>query len=106
MNAQEFFEVVGREPEQDDLARANCEKAGQVGHKSCGICSICGKPNFICFGHEVTELDTLRAQNEKLREALRQINNSNNWWFKDGTYVWANKEDLHEWIEKRIEESK
>lgn len=75
MNAQEFLEVVGYEPEQDDLERANCEKAGEVGHTSCGICPVCGKPNFVCLGHE---LATLRAQNEaqaevieKLREALK-----------------------------------
>ena len=38
MTGFEFFHQTGREPEQDDLERANCELAGQIGHVSCGLC--------------------------------------------------------------------
>ena len=38
------------EPEQDDLERANCLAAGAPGHRSCGVCSMCGKPRFVCGG--------------------------------------------------------
>lgn len=47
MDAEEFEKVTGCKPEQDDLARANCSKAGQLGHTGCGICEH-GKPVFGC----------------------------------------------------------
>jgi hypothetical protein len=31
-----FKQYVGHEPEDDDLERCNCEKAGQIGHTMCG----------------------------------------------------------------------
>ncbi len=31
-----FIQATGRKPENDDLERCNCTKAGQVGHMSCG----------------------------------------------------------------------
>ena len=36
MTAEEFFMVLGRKPENDDLERVNCPKAGKSGHMSCG----------------------------------------------------------------------
>jgi len=50
MNAKEFTEKVGRPPEQDDLERVNCEKAGERGHRNCGWCRACDTPRFMC-GH-------------------------------------------------------
>jgi len=47
---EKFQEATGRLPEHDDLERANCEKAGQIGHFACGWCVICDKPRFEC-GH-------------------------------------------------------
>lgn len=31
-----FIAATGREPENDDLERCNCPKAGQIGHWMCG----------------------------------------------------------------------
>ena len=45
--AQDFLDNTGQEPEQDDLDRANCEEAGQLGHWGCGIC-IHKQPVFMC----------------------------------------------------------
>ena len=52
ITAEKFKERVGvdPDPENDDLARCNCEKAGTVGHFSCGWCKKCDLPVFIC-GH-------------------------------------------------------
>lgn len=50
MNAKEYKAATGREPEQDDLERANCKKHGVVwGHACCGVCPICGKPRTDCI---------------------------------------------------------
>ena len=46
MTAERFKEVVGVAPEQDDLERANCEKAGQPGHWQCGLCEH-KQPRFL-----------------------------------------------------------
>jgi len=43
-----FFTATGRAPENDDLERVNCQKAGEPGHFSCGWCPVCGGPNFEC----------------------------------------------------------
>ena len=43
-----FTEVVGHSPENDDLERCNCEKEGEPGHYSCGWCTECNKPKFLC----------------------------------------------------------
>lgn len=50
MDAKEFEDLVGRKPFNDDLHRVNCIQVGSIGHLLCGICDICGKPNFICGG--------------------------------------------------------
>lgn len=47
MTHDEFVNATGREPEQDDLDRANCAKAGKPGHFYCGVCA-CGQPRFTC----------------------------------------------------------
>lgn len=47
MTKEEFMAVTGFEPEQDDLERANCPKAGQLGHKACGVCEH-GMPTWTC----------------------------------------------------------
>jgi hypothetical protein len=48
MNFEEFRDATGCEPEQDDLERANCTKAGLPGHYSCGICPH-QIPTFMCL---------------------------------------------------------
>ena len=47
----EYFEqLTGRSPEDDDLERVNCDRAGEILHYSCGWCDHCNKPVFEC-GH-------------------------------------------------------
>ena len=43
-----FIERVGREPENDDLERCNCDCGNVVGHMMCGWCEAHDKPRFIC----------------------------------------------------------
>lgn len=44
---EDFKKFTGRDPEQDDLDRVNCNKAGMFGHRSCGICEH-NLPVFMC----------------------------------------------------------
>jgi hypothetical protein len=44
---EKFMTALGFEPEQDDLERCNCEKAGQIGHSQCGWDESRNKPRFI-----------------------------------------------------------
>lgn len=46
-NTNQFLRHVGREPVNDDLDRCNCDKAGEQGHKACGICEHY-RPVFEC----------------------------------------------------------
>lgn len=48
MTAEEYERLMGEAPENDDLERVNCEKAGQLGHWMCGTCKRCGRPVFAC----------------------------------------------------------
>lgn len=48
MTKQQFTALEGRAPETDDLERANCPKAGTMGHTACGICEH-GHPVFLCY---------------------------------------------------------
>ena len=57
MNAAEFEAKTGRKPEDDDLDRANCNKAGNVNHFTCGWCLPCDLPRFQC-GHIVPWIHT------------------------------------------------
>lgn len=47
ITGQQFKKMVGREPENDDLDRCNCNKAGKPGHVGCGICKH-NMPVFEC----------------------------------------------------------
>jgi len=44
---------------QDNKARANCEKAGQPGHRMCGICPDHNLPRLVCgcFPRNIREKD-------------------------------------------------
>lgn len=55
---EQFKKQFGIEPEQDDLDRVNCTKAGNAGHWSCGVCDKHNKPRFICgcLGIKVDEI--------------------------------------------------
>jgi len=43
-----FKEKVGSAPENDDLERCNCDKAGEILHWGCGWCDDCDIPMFMC----------------------------------------------------------
>lgn len=47
MTEQEFEKIVGRPPEDDDMDRVNCDRAGKPGHHQCGVCEH-GRPKFTC----------------------------------------------------------
>jgi len=47
ITAHEFIAAVGREPEQDDLDRCNCNSIGDVGHTSCGWNEDKNLPNWL-----------------------------------------------------------
>ena len=51
MTKEEFEAVAGDidEYEPDALERANCPKAGNAGHRACGLCKH-GRPRFTCLG--------------------------------------------------------
>ena len=44
-----FEQATGRVPEQDDLERANCPQAGQIGHSGCGWNIGMNKPQWECI---------------------------------------------------------
>lgn len=50
MDALRFRQITGREPQDDDMERANCLQAGEIGHKHCGVCPTCGFPRFVPNG--------------------------------------------------------
>ena len=47
ITAEHFKKVTGRDPEQDDLERSNCKRAGKIGHLMCGWDTERDMPNFI-----------------------------------------------------------
>jgi hypothetical protein len=48
ITAKKFKAAMGRDPIQDELERANCAQAGEMGHWGCGWCENCNKPRTIC----------------------------------------------------------
>lgn len=45
---EKFKQATGRDPENDDMHRVNCDKAGQAFHMQCGWCHDCDNPKFGC----------------------------------------------------------
>lgn len=58
-----FKRATGREAEDDDLERTNCEKQGEFGHYSCGWCRGHLKPRFVC-GCILIKEETCHEQTE------------------------------------------
>lgn len=48
ITAAQFTRATGRAPVLDDLQRANCPQAGEVGHYGCGWCAEHDKPVWAC----------------------------------------------------------
>ena len=38
ITVRQFTKHTGHKPVNDDIARANCDKAGEIGHMACGWC--------------------------------------------------------------------
>jgi hypothetical protein len=53
---EKFIAATGREPEDDDLERCNCEQAGQLMHLCCGW-----NDEFNCPQYEVGPLPIKRT---------------------------------------------
>jgi hypothetical protein len=68
ITAEEFTRVVGSAPQQDDLERANCPIAGEMGHWGCGWCEH-DKPRWMCVpcAHALfgTKREAIRAADRK-----------------------------------------
>ena len=47
IDAAAFKAATGLAPQDDDLERCNCPKAGQMGHYACGWNSLKNKPVFM-----------------------------------------------------------
>jgi hypothetical protein len=47
ITAEEFEKATGQKPENDDLARANCDIAGTLGHRDCGWDTSKNLPTFM-----------------------------------------------------------
>ena len=48
MDKAEYKRLTGTKPDQDDLERVNCSKAGEIGHRQCGWCGNHKLPRFQC----------------------------------------------------------
>lgn len=51
----DFAAAVGRPPQDDDLERCNCDRAGQIGHTQCGWNEKLNLPVFIASALELME---------------------------------------------------
>lgn len=55
ITAEQFEAAVGHAPDQDDLERCNCPKAGEIGHIHCGWDHKRNLPEFIAVAHRLME---------------------------------------------------
>jgi len=55
ITAKQFEEAVGRPPENDDLERCNCVKAGTLEHMCCGWDEISDLPWFMAPATRMTD---------------------------------------------------
>lgn len=53
ITAEKFTQRTGHAPEQDDLARCNCDKAGTIGHQLCGWDEVADLPVFMLGASEI-----------------------------------------------------
>lgn len=67
MNREQFITITGFEPVNDNLERANCDKAGQAGHISCGVCTGCGRPLFICGCNIMEHLSEIKRLSDEIK---------------------------------------
>lgn len=53
ITAEQFKAAVGRDPENDDLERSNCECGGEIGHYFCGWDEEANLPRFLATPHKL-----------------------------------------------------
>jgi hypothetical protein len=46
ITAETFKAATGRDPENDDLERCNCHRAGELGHQYCGWNQKTNRPQY------------------------------------------------------------
>lgn len=68
MTRATFKQITGQHPKEDDLDRANCLRAGEVGHHSCGVCSNCSMPRFIGCDCAVMQEHASKQRRNKMAE--------------------------------------
>lgn len=71
ITAEQFQTATGRTPQDDDLDRVNCEKAGEPGHWYCGWCNLCNKPVFMCGHRRESPTERTERESEMLRAYAR-----------------------------------
>lgn len=59
ITAEHFEQRTGHPPKNDDLERANCPRAGEVGHTCCGWDTAADLPEFMTMAR-------LRRQSEEV----------------------------------------
>ena len=50
VSKEKYEKATGREPEEGELERCNCNKSGTAGHYMCGWCPVCDLPRQVCGG--------------------------------------------------------
>lgn len=58
---EQFVEATGYEPENDDLERVNCTRAGELGHFFCGWNTDLNQPQFAVGARMNPELQPYKA---------------------------------------------
>jgi len=71
-----FKEYTGREPENDDLERCNCKKAGLLGHQQCGWCKVRNIPVYECY--QCSKVYVHGGKHEDWDKELKRWKNENN----------------------------
>jgi hypothetical protein len=61
ITAEQFEAATGYAPQDDDLERCNCDKAGEPMHIHCGWDRERNLPEFIAVAHRFKELLDVRA---------------------------------------------
>jgi len=73
ITAQEFENKTGRVPQDDDLDRVNCDKAGTPGHRQCGWCPVHDAPRFMCSCRSGAEIESLHGPTSAIEIAKQEL---------------------------------
>lgn len=79
IDEKQFKEMVGREPQEDELELCNCQKAGTIGHNHCGVCELHNQPRNVCGcffdlkNKEIVEDKSKMKKELSIKEVERRI---------------------------------